>query len=132
MPDAVLDSHPDAPRAEGGGGHCACHTNWDCGQRSHAKPGPVLVVLSEAEQEMIAKQVAKDAAKLTTQLNAVRRSGFPSSKAVNELLTVNGLIEFGRPTETMLYNHYHLTDRALHFLKTGSMDIDDVQLAAAA
>ena len=91
-----------------------------------------MVVLSEAEQEMIAKQVAKDAAKLTTQLNAVRRSGFPSSKAVNELLTVNGLIEFGRPTETMLYNHYHLTDRALHFLKTGSMDIDDVQLAAAA
>ncbi len=80
MPDTVLDLHPDAPRTEGG--HCACHTNWDCGERGHAKRGPVGVVLSHAEQEMIASQVATDTAKLTTQLNAVRRSGFPSSKAV--------------------------------------------------
>jgi len=76
------------------------------------------VQLTAAEQEMIAKQTAKDAAKLSRLLRHVRKTGFPTSQTVNELLSVNGLIEFGRPTESIQYNHYRLTARAQRFLAT--------------
>jgi len=80
------------------------------------------VQLTAAEQEMIAKQTAKDAAKLSRQLRHVRKTGFPTSQTVNELLSVNGLIEFGRPTESIQYNHYRLTARAQRFLATGRLE----------
>jgi hypothetical protein len=80
------------------------------------------VQLDATEQAMIAKQTAKDTAMLTRQLKHVRKTGFPTSQTVNEVLSVNGLIEFGRPTENILYNYYRLTDRALHFLQTGKLE----------
>ena len=59
------------------------------------------VKLDVAEQAMIAKQTAKDLSKLGRQLRHVRKTGFPPSQTVNEVLSANGLIEFGRPTESI-------------------------------
>ena len=80
------------------------------------------VQLSASEQAMIAKQTAKDTAKLSRQLRHVRKTGFPTSQSANETLSVTGLIEFGRPTERIQYNHYRLTDRAHRFLATGRFE----------
>ena len=70
----------------------------------------------ESESEFIEREQSKRDSKLLRQLKRVYSTGRIGRQA-NEVLTINGLIEFTRPNERIPYNHFRLTDSGLRELQ---------------